>query len=641
MSVQTVYTAWQNTTSNVLQFRGVMTEESTDMLANTSLVTFAVQLRRKSGDAILYSWHITATINGSSSLKEGSTNIGTGAVTVATWANNTITHEADGTKTISIPVVVRTSYYDGSATFSFTLSTIPRASSIGSIPSSVEASAGAAMVIVMNRASDIYWHKTTVTFGGSTLYTSAAFGESVSIPVPQSWMTYFPGSVSGAFGVSVQTYAEEACTTAIGSPATATVTITAPADVKPVSSSGWISAAADNTGTRAAGLTGAVRGFSRLAVDFDESYLNSQAQRYGSTMETFTVTAAGKTYTAAISGGAASILTDVLVSDGTINVACTATDSRGRSCSGTLTITCHPYQEPQITGVSIYRSNSIGTETETGGYAAVTATAQISSCGGENTYTLTAKWRIRGGVWSAETALTSGVQALLGAGTLLSTQSYEVQVTLTDALSGSATYTQGISTAEVAFNLRDSNRGAAFGKYAEQDELLEVDYAIKFKTQMTLGATSLTEAELIDVKAAPSAIAGLKAEILDAVYPVGSIYISTAGTNPGTFLGGTWTAFATGRTLVGIDTNDTDFDTSEETGGEKTHTLTVNEMPSHNHAVYYVSRRTVASSGSNAWDYDPGSTSGNTASNILNTGGDQAHNNLQPYITVYMWKRTA
>lgn len=67
-------------------------------------------------------------------------------------------------------------------------------------------------------------------------------------------------------------------------------------------------------------------------------------------------------------------------------------------------------------------------------------------------------------------------------------------------------------------------------------------------------------------------------------FPVGYIYISVDPTNPATVLGyGTWAAFAAGRVLVGIDAGQTEFDTVEETGGAKTHTLTTAEMPSHTH----------------------------------------------------------
>ena len=125
------------------------------------------------------------------------------------------------------------------------------------------------------------------------------------------------------------------------------------------------------------------------------------------------------------------------------------------------------------------------------------------------------------------------------------------------------------------------------------------------------------------------------------VYPVGSIYINaTVATNPATLLGfGTWAAFGAGRVMVGIDSTDTDFDAAEETGGAKTHTLTVNELPAHNH-----NNAAGISPAPNANDVDITGGNGRTIDDNVttdNTGGGQAHNNLQPYIVVYMWKRTA
>jgi hypothetical protein len=123
---------------------------------------------------------------------------------------------------------------------------------------------------------------------------------------------------------------------------------------------------------------------------------------------------------------------------------------------------------------------------------------------------------------------------------------------------------------------------------------------------------------------------------LSSLYPVGSIYMNASnGTNPATLIGfGTWVAFGAGRVPVGINSGDTDFDTAEETGGAKTHTLTVNEMPAHTHSV--------PNSGSQNNSFDSGTTVGNdTTGTSGSTGGGSAHNNLQPYIVVYMWKRTA
>lgn len=71
---------------------------------------------------------------------------------------------------------------------------------------------------------------------------------------------------------------------------------------------------------------------------------------------------------------------------------------------------------------------------------------------------------------------------------------------------------------------------------------------------------------------------------IDKVYPLGAIYISVLETSPSDLFGGTWERFANGKTLIGVDENDADFNTVKKTGGEKSHTLTVQEMPTHTHA---------------------------------------------------------
>jgi hypothetical protein len=133
--------------------------------------------------------------------------------------------------------------------------------------------------------------------------------------------------------------------------------------------------------------------------------------------------------------------------------------------------------------------------------------------------------------------------------------------------------------------------------------------------------------------------------IIDLIYPVGSIYISTVGTNPGTLFGiGTWVAFGTGRTLVGIDSTQTEFDVVEETGGAKTHTLQLTEVPAHTHTVMTVLNHSDGTQVTG--EYINASLAYGTArrrySNYEESrGGGLAHNNLQPYIVTYMWKRTA
>lgn len=149
----------------------------------------------------------------------------------------------------------------------------------------------------------------------------------------------------------------------------------------------------------------------------------------------------------------------------------------------------------------------------------------------------------------------------------------------------------------------------------------------------------------------------LISNIASILYPVGSIYMSTSNVNPETYiLNTTWEAWGSGRVPVGVST-DAEFNTVEKTGGEKTHTLSVKEIPSHDHQVRaYNSNNTSYTmrgpglkftnvNGSMVWTNPPTTTAGGTGGDPCGysdaTGGSQAHNNLQPYITCYMWKRTA
>lgn len=132
-------------------------------------------------------------------------------------------------------------------------------------------------------------------------------------------------------------------------------------------------------------------------------------------------------------------------------------------------------------------------------------------------------------------------------------------------------------------------------------------------------------------------------------YPVGSIYLSVNDTNPSRWFGGTWVQIAKGRTLVGVDTNDTDFNTVQKTGGEKTHILNNTEVPA-TPIFYQIAGTPVGTTfhaqpyagggGSDFWQMSLG-RSGQYESTMNVDGGGKAHNNLQPYFTCYIWCRTA
>jgi microcystin-dependent protein len=181
------------------------------------------------------------------------------------------------------------------------------------------------------------------------------------------------------------------------------------------------------------------------------------------------------------------------------------------------------------------------------------------------------------------------------------------------------------------------------------------------------------------------------AQVLDAVFPIGCIYASATAVSPATLFGGTWAAIGAGKVLVGYQAGDPDFGTLGATGGEKTHTLTTPEIPSHTHtqnahthgvtdaghthvqnshthpSIQVQGGTTAATTGTHimtstatggssrvatspeaanaATAVNQSATTGVTVNNATavnqNTGGDGAHNNLQPFLVVQLWTRTA
>ena len=179
---------------------------------------------------------------------------------------------------------------------------------------------------------------------------------------------------------------------------------------------------------------------------------------------------------------------------------------------------------------------------------------------------------------------------------------------------------------------------------------------------VTIGLTSANKAEIKDLGVTNDKLAGsitqdklaggitrakFSSDALSVAYPVGSIYMNASNSdNPSTLLGfGTWAAFGAGKVPVGIDASQTEFDTAEETGGAKTHTLAKTEIPPHQH-VYNMKANITGGTTAGGDGYNLGMSTYNTlqgdiGENSNGTGNASPHNNLQPYVVVHMWKRTA
>lgn len=155
-------------------------------------------------------------------------------------------------------------------------------------------------------------------------------------------------------------------------------------------------------------------------------------------------------------------------------------------------------------------------------------------------------------------------------------------------------------------------------------------------SQLQTETTQLND-DVTRLMGAFTSVTDLTKQLFLLMHRVGDIIFSTSDENPSTIYGGTWVAWGKGQVPVGVDTSDSDFNTVEKTGGEKEHTLTVGEMPSHKHDFGQQFATTSNLSG----EYGYYMIAGTQTDVIKNTGGNQPHNNLQPYITCYMWKRTA
>ena len=132
-----------------------------------------------------------------------------------------------------------------------------------------------------------------------------------------------------------------------------------------------------------------------------------------------------------------------------------------------------------------------------------------------------------------------------------------------------------------------------------------------------------------DIDANTLAITALQTAV-SALYPVGSIYLSVTSTNPGTLFGGTWARIKDTFLLAAGDTY-----AAGSTGGEAEHTLTVDEIPSHKHTIGY-GTNTIGGTVER-----PNFSTTKTSAETTATGGGQAHNNMPPYLAVYVWQRTA
>ena len=617
---------WSNSDRGY-RLRLTIEQLSQDVVANTSEIMVKLDLLNTTTTFTQYNCSAYVDFNGQRLNWSGSPSMLSYNMTINLIERNvTISHNQDGSKSFGLMASFSGSggWSPGNLKISgntFTLTTIPRASSI----TVEDVMIGSPFTIDINRQSTSYTHTLRYSWFNKTGTIATDVGTTTTWTIPNHFANDIPNSTSGTGTIYVDTYNEGTKT------GTQSVSFTAsvPASMKPTLSSVTLT---DTNGAARGLLSGNnfLQVISNIQVTFDGA-----SGSYSSSITGYKAEIVNKNQVTNSNGGTLGIMNF----NGSATVRASVFDSRGRqSDAKDITINVIEYFAPifSFTALRTRASPNI---------IQVIRNARISpiSLYGNQKNVMTLSFKVAplgstyytsdngsaSGVWTSISNLTNS-QANLS-GNYIATKSFVVIGTLSDKFT-STEFSATVATESVVMSY-DKDGRVGIGKIVEQGRAGSIDVAGdgyiggKFYVGNNEIKPGLT-----------------KTEILDMIYPVGSIYISISSSNPSYTMGGTWQRFANGKTLVGVDEYDSDFNSPNRIGGEKAHQTTVEEMPSHSHQF-----NTEAAGSPIALGWENGNNSamraklGNYTLGLPTTsvGGNKPHNNLQPYITVYMWRRTA
>lgn len=512
----------------------------------------------------------------------------------------TVQHGSDGKKSITIGASGNTGVLLGTYNFSqsVALPTIPRAYNF--IVSETTHEMDTPLTVKITDNGSGLTAKLRINFGGATVYYPVtAIGTNFTItPKSSDFAPKIPTANSGWGGIHLETYSGSAL---IGTTSVSPFTMTIPSSVVPTM--GTITHTDESNVPTVLGIakTSGMYLQNLSLIRFSATAIGI----YGSTITSYKVECDGLNL-----GTSKDVnLKTVDLGSGAKTIKITATDSRNRTVSKTLSVTITAYSPPKINTADVVRVNN-------GTVLKFTKSATVSSIKigttEKNTWTSTTEMKLsQDNIWETIKTETNAFTNVNIDGFGIA-NSYDIKMTIADKFSSASTILS-VSTATALISLyRDI--GIGVGKMYEPGHgTLDVD-----------GDIYLNGVALFNM-----------------FYPVGSIYQSTNSTSPSTFMGGTWERYGKGKVLVSLDEADADFATVGKTGGEKEHTLTIAEMPSHAHqqegngggdkATGFMTPLIRDANGGNAY----------VNNNTKPTGGGGAHNNLQPYQVVYTWRRTA
>ena len=523
--------------------------------------------------------------------------------TVVASGTRTISHNPDGSRSFSVSISAGIYTYatNCSGSKTFTLNTIPRASTLTMDTLIL----GSANTITINRASSSFTHTLTYKWGdkSGTIATKTS-STSVSWTPSLDLANNIPNNSLGQGSIRCDTYNGSTLVGSTEVPFYGKVPDIS--DTKPTISVS-ISEAEEDIKTK---IGAYVKDLSKLSIKVTAS------GKCNASIKSYTIKANGLTY------NEATAITDPLTDSGTVTVTAIVVDSRGYTGTATVNITVLDYSKPKINNFSASRVNN-------GSNLSITYDTSYTSLTGPNgsneakAYIL---YKTKDETEYTRTQLTN----LVGSATLTNVvdinHTYDVLLEISDSFN-STTVATLISTAFTLLDFNTSGNSLAIGKISEDPDKSEIALPLKFKGNL----------------------------LADLIYPVGSIYMSTNSVDPGTIYGGTWERIK-GKFLIGAD----DTYTAGNTGGEASHVLTRDEIPNYsigsmatvvpmNHNNWTNGGVQATNLGS-AYNDKPGVQAGTGSSithgtqygwNISTNGGGRAHNNLPPYLAVFMWERKA
>ena len=627
-----------------------VSEKSYSIENNTSTVEWWVGIRSNTAYHNHYGLAETYTvvINGSTvhSAVHKPT-VGNGQTVWVASGTATVGHNADGSKTVAVSASFnnadRGTYLPttGSCSGSLKLTTIPRAT----VPSVDKPSLDCGSVIKFTgtSASSNFSHKLYSSWNGEekliATLDKGSTAVSYSYTIPTSWEKNMPNTTS-----AIATFILE---TLNGNTVIGRKSINATVQVRSgiVPTVGNPTIEDTNSISKAMGLY--VQ--SQSCIKFTIPTSGNQ----GSTITSVSTKFNGQTYSGS------TFTTQAIQDSGTLTYTITVTDSRGRTATKSGSVSVVAYNPPSLTNVSAKRANSgYAVDESSGTYALLHFKVGFTSLSNKNVTSFYIQYRASGASswtkinsWANNYTLNQDYKA----GNLFTstTTTYEIAFGVKDKFMSD--YSWQIVTVTSTYTLinfgKDGKSLTFFGQDGNSANRLTVngDLAINSVKENTSSTKMLVNGgNTVMYRDWDKLVNSIKS----AMYPVGSVYITYNNVNPGTFLGGTWERFGQGRTLVGEGTgNDGSTSmsfTTNSTGGEYKHKLTVDEMPKHKHAVYIQNTTSNPQVNAPQWTVAlPNSWKQYASDTKLfgpstgNAGGDASHNNIQPYITVYFWKRTA